>query len=61
MPYVGNCANFIGINNKYRLVCKASPDGEGIPSKIAYGKELQIKPFAGDHGVQFRKTERKMK
>lgn len=32
-------------------VCKAFPDG--IPHEIAYGDNLHLEPFPGDHGIQF--------
>lgn len=34
-----------------RNACKAFPDG--IPDEIAYGTNLHLLPFPGDHGIQF--------
>lgn len=31
--------------------CRAFPDG--IPKEIAYGPELHVTPYPGDHGIQF--------
>jgi len=35
--------------------CKAFPDG--IPTEIAYGDNLHLEPFPGDHGIQYEKEE----
>jgi hypothetical protein len=49
--YVG----FSGIDLKMKLTCKAFPDG--IPRQIAYGDNLHLKPYPGDHGIQFEKED----
>jgi len=36
-----------------RPTCTAFPDG--IPYEIAYGSNLHLKPFPGDHGIQYEK------
>ena len=59
-PVIPNCANrgckhFIGWKGRYgkayNLICKAFP--KGIPEEIAYGPNLHLKPYPGDHGIQF--------
>ena len=51
------CKNFIGRNKgpetSEEVICKAFP--RGIPHTIAYGKNLHLKPFPNDNGIQFEK------
>ena len=65
------CINFIGARGTKKiaemrstvdgiiLVCKAYPlkDKKGIPHEIAYGNNLHLKPFKGDHNIQFEKAK----
>tara|TARA_B100001964_G_scaffold236428_1_gene298129 strand:+ start:142 stop:393 length:252 start_codon:yes stop_codon:yes gene_type:complete len=63
------CINFIGPKSTKKrsamkttvdgviLSCKAFPNGKGIPFEIAYGKNLHLKPFKGDHGIQYEKAK----
>ena len=63
------CINFIGVENTKKekdkkstvdgviLSCKAFLNGKGIPREIAYGKNLHLKPFKGDNGIQFEKAK----
>ena len=45
-----------GVEENERPICAAFPDG--IPREIAYGPELHLEPFEGDHGIQYeRETE----
>lgn len=52
------CLHFRGVSQPdgtemtERVVCDAFPDG--IPDEIAYGDNLHLKPFPGDHGIQFQ-------
>jgi|TARA_B100001964_G_scaffold237866_1_gene302219 hypothetical protein len=40
------------------LVCKAFSIADGgIPNEIAYGKNLHLKPFPKDSGIQFEKAK----
>lgn len=59
---IRNCKHLIGVKQdpdeneeSERVVCAAFP--EGIPSVIAYGDELHLKPFPGDHGIQYEKKD----
>jgi len=53
------CKHYLGVKNdsepfdesKERNYCEAFPDG--IPEEIAYGDNLHLTPFPGDHGIQF--------
>lgn len=50
------CIHFQGISDdedeaKQVPICAAFPGG--IPEKIAYGPELHITPWPGDHGIQY--------
>jgi hypothetical protein len=51
------CEHFQGVRwlgeeeSSERPVCKAFPDG--IPDEIAFGDNLHLQPFKGDHGVQY--------
>jgi hypothetical protein len=37
-------------------VCAAFPDApEGIPEEIAFGDNLHLEPYPGDHGIQYEK------
>lgn len=36
-------------------LCDAFP--KGIPSEIAYGNDLHLVPFPGDHGIQYEEGE----
>ena len=51
------CRHFLGVLPDDRLespdimICTAFP--KGIPDVIAYGPNLHLKPFPGDHGIQF--------
>lgn len=55
------CKHFLGVKNdskpfdeqEERVVCRAFPDR--IPNVIAYGDNKHLKPFRGDHGIQFEK------
>jgi len=59
--YERRCKHFIGVKQDReneeteRVVCSAFPDG--IPSEIAYGKNLHLKPVEGDNGIQFEKEK----
>lgn len=35
--------------------CRAFP--EGIPAEIAYGENLHLAPYPGDHGIRYEKKE----
>ena len=51
------CVHFQGVSegdeSEQRCICTAFPDG--IPDEIAYGANLHLTPFPGDHGIQFEK------
>ena len=54
------CKHFLGVKSDSdgdemteRVVCRAFPNQ--IPSVIAYGDNKHLKPFRGDHGIQFEK------
>jgi len=56
--YTRNCVHFLGMKyiggldeTNERLICAAYPTG--IPDPIAYGDELHIEPYPGDHGIQY--------
>lgn len=55
------CKHFIGVGQKDGTestevpICMAFP--EGIPPEIAYGKNLHLKPFPGDNGIQYEAEE----
>jgi hypothetical protein len=38
-----------------RPYCSAFP--KGIPDEIAYGDNLHLEPYPGDHGIQYEKLE----
>ncbi|MBF6596254.1 MAG: hypothetical protein IVW51_17645 [Thermaceae bacterium] len=44
------CTHFRGGRGK-PPVCAAFPDG--IPDAIVYGEHSHLRPFPGDHGIQF--------
>ena len=44
-----------GVEITERPVCKAFPNG--IPVEISYGDNLHLKPFSGDHGIQYEKED----
>lgn len=52
-----NCKHFRGVKQDdeeertERVVCAAFPDG--IPEAIAYGQNLHLSPYPGDHGIRF--------
>lgn len=54
------CKHFTGVSQEDGtemtevVVCKAFP--KGIPSEIAYGDNLHLAPFPGDHGIQFESS-----
>lgn len=54
------CKHFVGVSQEDGtemtevVVCKAFP--KGIPSEIAYGDNLHLAPFPGDHGIQFESS-----
>jgi len=58
--FARKCSHFTGVDQPdgtertERVVCEAFP--KGIPSEIAYGKNLHLKPFPGDRGIQFEKS-----
>ena len=59
---VRNCKHFLGTENDgdettERVVCSAFPSG--IPNKIAYGKNLHLKPVENDQGIQYEKEQPK--
>ena len=46
------CKHFdLSSERSSHLKCKAFPDG--IPNKILKGEVKHIKPYPGDHGIQF--------
>jgi len=51
------CKHFVGVTpddgkgEEQRPICKAFP--KGIPDEIAYGNELHLQSFEGDHGIQY--------
>ena len=53
-----HCKHFLGVRylgefeDSEVVYCSAFPDG--IPSEIAYGDNLHLTPFPGDHGIQFK-------
>ncbi len=40
-----------------RAFCSAFPDGDGIPAKILNVEIGHKKPYPGDHGIQFEKSD----
>lgn len=61
--FVRNCKHFQGVqvrdpntgdaDSKY--VCRAFPNG--IPDEISVGDNLHLKPYPGDHGIQYEKRD----
>ena len=53
------CKFFIGVKGEdekdQRVVCDAFP--EAIPNEIAYGNNLHLDKFTGDHGIQYEPKE----
>lgn len=49
---IGICGSCIW-QRQNPLKCRAFPDG--IPKEILFGDFLHVKPYKGDHGVQFRR------
>jgi hypothetical protein len=45
---------FDGTERTERPCCTAFP--RGIPNEIAYGPNLHLEPFPGDHGITFEKA-----
>ena len=62
------CIHFLGVRNPSTekggsfdesqefVHCKAFPNG--IPSEIAYGNNLHLKPYPGDNGIQYEEGVR---
>lgn len=54
------CKHFRGVDQPdgteqtERVVCAAFPNG--IPDAIAYGDDLHLTAYPGDHGTQFEKA-----
>jgi hypothetical protein len=60
--YTRKCKHYIGVYQPdgtemtEHNICKAFPKGtRGIPDEIAYGENLHISPFPGDHGIIYEK------
>ncbi len=55
------CLHIVGIkvisDMHHVNVCKAFPDGDGIPFEIAYGDNKHTEPFPGDHGIQYEREQ----
>ena len=55
--YIRKCEHFIGVkqpkNNESLEYCHCKAFPKGIPFEIAYGKNLHIRPYSGDNGIQF--------
>ena len=55
--YKRRCRHFIGVEQlggtepSEFLACAAFP--AGIPTEIAYGPNLRLRPFPGDNGIEF--------
>lgn len=55
-----NCVHYLGIRQDNeqeeteRVVCTAFPDK--IPDEIAYGPNLHLKAFPGDHGIVYERA-----
>lgn len=55
------CRHFIGVSQPdgteltERVVCAAFLNG--IPNEIAYGDNLHLQPFPGDHGIQYDRSK----
>ena len=51
------CKHFLGVigSNEFNEGpnCEAFP--KGIPREIAYGENKHIRPFKGDHGIQYER------
>lgn len=58
---IRNCRHFKGVRQPdgteatERVYCSAFPDR--IPDDIAYGDNLHLKPYPGDHGIQYEYGE----
>ena len=56
-----NCKHFWGVSQpdgtelSERVVCAAFPNG--IPDEIAYGTNKHVKPYPGDNGIQYERSE----
>ncbi len=54
---IRNCRHLTGVvqpdgtEATERPACAAFPDG--IPDEIAYGSNLHLRPFPGDHGITY--------
>ena len=48
--------NGVVVSSKFKFHCKAFRKRE-IPKEILYGKNLHLKPFKGDNGIQFEKAK----
>ena len=59
--YERQCRYFIGVSQpdgtelSERVICAAFPDG--IPGEISYGDNLHLRPYPGDHGIQYEKGQ----
>lgn len=56
--FTRRCKHYIGFKGseeEMKLICKAFPDG--VPIEIGYGNNLHLKPYSGDHGIQYEKEK----
>ena len=59
--YTRKCIHYLGVSQPDGTelteinICDAFPDG--IPFQIAYGDNKHLKPYKGDHGIQFEPIE----
>lgn len=57
--FTRRCRHFIGVDQPdgteltERVICAAFPSG--IPAEIAYGDNLHLRAFSGDHGILYEK------
>jgi hypothetical protein len=58
--YTRKCIHFQGVNHvedetQQVPICAAFP--KGIPEEIAYGDNLHLEPYPGDHGIPFEEAK----
>ena len=50
-PQCINCLHYLGVTQIGKLICTAFP--EGVPQVIFLGMHNHVRPYPGDHDIQF--------